>query len=182
MRLVRVLREGLLSRDRWLGKLRQAVASECQAPGGSVSTGTLSSNRDCFEYANKPPRLSRTAPPQTLFRHFRRPRQSSRSALVHAFCLTTGSLPLSPSIHLRLLPTACPATMASNGAQQVFQPVLAAQHTMMSSADTATKNQAHKFLEEFQKSVRTLQSPSDVMANPPSVGRGMDRYISYVGS
>ncbi|KAF5845392.1 hypothetical protein GGP41_003007 [Bipolaris sorokiniana] len=41
--------------------------------------------------------------------------------------------------------------MAANG-QQVFDPVLAAHNTMASSADRAQKEQAHQFLEQFQKS------------------------------
>jgi transportin-3 len=42
--------------------------------------------------------------------------------------------------------------MAANG-QQVFDPVLAAHNTMASQADRAQKEQAHHFLEDFQKSV-----------------------------
>jgi transportin-3 len=42
--------------------------------------------------------------------------------------------------------------MAANG-QQVFDPVLAAHNTMASQADRAQKEQAHQFLEQFQKSV-----------------------------
>ncbi|KAF2877357.1 armadillo-type protein [Massariosphaeria phaeospora] len=42
--------------------------------------------------------------------------------------------------------------MAANGAQQVFAPVLAAHDTMQSGADRAQKEQAHQFLERFQKS------------------------------
>ncbi|KAH6857261.1 armadillo-type protein [Alternaria rosae] len=41
--------------------------------------------------------------------------------------------------------------MAANG-QQVFDPVLAAHNTMSSQADRAQKEQAHQFLEQFQKS------------------------------
>ena len=44
--------------------------------------------------------------------------------------------------------------MAANGAQHVFAPVLAAHNTMSSGADRAQKEQAHQFLEHFQKSVR----------------------------
>lgn len=43
--------------------------------------------------------------------------------------------------------------MATNGVQQVFAPVLAAHNTMQSGADRAQKEQAHQFLERFQKSV-----------------------------
>jgi transportin-3 len=43
--------------------------------------------------------------------------------------------------------------MAANGEQQVFGPILAAHNTMQSGADRATKEQAHHFLEQFQKSV-----------------------------
>lgn len=43
--------------------------------------------------------------------------------------------------------------MASNGVQNVFAPVLAAHNTMASGADRAQKEQAHQFLEQFQKSV-----------------------------
>lgn len=43
--------------------------------------------------------------------------------------------------------------MAANGAQQVFAPVLAAHNTMQSGADRAQKEQAHLYLEQFQKSV-----------------------------
>ncbi|KAF2113306.1 armadillo-type protein [Lophiotrema nucula] len=42
--------------------------------------------------------------------------------------------------------------MATNGAQQVFEPVLAAHNTMQSGADRSQKEQAHQFLERFQKS------------------------------
>ncbi|KAJ4360247.1 Nuclear import receptor [Didymosphaeria variabile] len=42
--------------------------------------------------------------------------------------------------------------MASNGVQHVFAPVLAAHNTMASGADRAQKEQAHQFLEQFQKS------------------------------
>lgn len=44
--------------------------------------------------------------------------------------------------------------MAANGVQSVFAPVLAAHSTMSSGADRAQKEQAHQFLEHFQKSVR----------------------------
>jgi transportin-3 len=43
--------------------------------------------------------------------------------------------------------------MATNGAQQAFAPVLAAHSTMSSGADRAQKEQAHQYLEQFQKSV-----------------------------
>jgi transportin-3 len=43
--------------------------------------------------------------------------------------------------------------MAANGAQQAFAPVLAAHSTMSSGADRAQKEQAHQYLEQFQKSV-----------------------------
>jgi transportin-3 len=43
--------------------------------------------------------------------------------------------------------------MAANGAQHVFAPVLAAHSTMSSVADRAQKEQAHQYLEQFQKSV-----------------------------
>jgi transportin-3 len=42
--------------------------------------------------------------------------------------------------------------MAANG-QQVFDPVLAAHNTMSSQADRVQKEQAHQYLEQFQKSV-----------------------------
>ncbi|KAF1995424.1 ARM repeat-containing protein [Amniculicola lignicola CBS 123094] len=42
--------------------------------------------------------------------------------------------------------------MASNGVQQAFTEVLAAHNTMASSAPSAQKEQAHKYLESFQKS------------------------------
>ena len=44
-------------------------------------------------------------------------------------------------------------SMAANGVQQVFAPVLAAHNTMSSGASRMEKEKAHKFLEEFQKSV-----------------------------
>jgi transportin-3 len=47
--------------------------------------------------------------------------------------------------------------MAANG-QQVFDPVLAAHNTMSSQADRAQKEQAHQFLEQFQKSVRSMRT------------------------
>lgn len=43
--------------------------------------------------------------------------------------------------------------MAANGTQQVFDPVMAAHSTMQSGAGRAQKEQAHQFLEQFQKSV-----------------------------
>ncbi|OAL47837.1 ARM repeat-containing protein [Pyrenochaeta sp. DS3sAY3a] len=42
--------------------------------------------------------------------------------------------------------------MASNGAQNAFAPVLAAHNMMQSGANRAEKEQAHLFLEQFQKS------------------------------
>ncbi|KAF2124982.1 ARM repeat-containing protein [Dothidotthia symphoricarpi CBS 119687] len=42
--------------------------------------------------------------------------------------------------------------MAANGAQNVFEPVLAAHRTMASAANRVQKEQAHQFLEQFQKS------------------------------
>jgi transportin-3 len=47
--------------------------------------------------------------------------------------------------------------MAANG-QHVFDPVLAAHNTMASQADRAQKEQAHQYLEQFQKSVCRLRS------------------------
>jgi hypothetical protein len=63
-----------------------------------------------------------------------------------------------PTPHLCALPAPSTAragqpTMASNGVQHVFAPVLAAHNTMSSGADRAQKEQAHQFLEQFQKSV-----------------------------
>jgi hypothetical protein len=43
--------------------------------------------------------------------------------------------------------------MAANGAQQGFEPVLAAHNMMQSAGNRAQKEQAHQFLEQFQKSV-----------------------------
>lgn len=44
--------------------------------------------------------------------------------------------------------------MAANGVQQqVFAPVLAAHNVMQSGVNRAQKEQAHQFLESFQKSV-----------------------------
>ncbi|KAH7382491.1 armadillo-type protein [Phaeosphaeria sp. MPI-PUGE-AT-0046c] len=42
--------------------------------------------------------------------------------------------------------------MATNGAQQGFEPVLAAHNMMQSAGNRAQKEQAHQFLEQFQKS------------------------------
>ncbi|KAF1361052.1 ARM repeat-containing protein [Lizonia empirigonia] len=42
--------------------------------------------------------------------------------------------------------------MATNGAQQVYEPVLAAHNVMQSGSNRAQKEQAHQFLEKFQKS------------------------------
>ncbi|KAK4984886.1 Nuclear import receptor [Elasticomyces elasticus] len=42
--------------------------------------------------------------------------------------------------------------MATNGVQQAFAPVLAALRTMQSNVDRAQKEQAHQYLEQFQKS------------------------------
>ncbi|KAF2732980.1 ARM repeat-containing protein [Polyplosphaeria fusca] len=42
--------------------------------------------------------------------------------------------------------------MAANGAQQAFEPILAAHTTMQSGANRTQKEQAHQFLEQFQKS------------------------------
>jgi len=44
--------------------------------------------------------------------------------------------------------------MATNGAQQVYEPVLAAHNLMQSGSNRTQKEQAHEFLEKFQKSVR----------------------------
>lgn len=44
--------------------------------------------------------------------------------------------------------------MATNGAQQVYEPVLAAHNLMQSASNRIQKEQAHEFLEKFQKSVR----------------------------
>jgi hypothetical protein len=46
--------------------------------------------------------------------------------------------------------------MATNGAQQGFEPVLAAHNMMQSAGNRAQKEQAHQFLEQFQKSVCLL--------------------------
>jgi transportin-3 len=43
--------------------------------------------------------------------------------------------------------------MAANGAQQGFEPVLAAHNMMQSAGNRAQKEQAHQYLEQFQKSV-----------------------------
>lgn len=43
--------------------------------------------------------------------------------------------------------------MAANGAQQVYEPVLAAHNLMQSASNRTQKEQAHEFLEKFQKSV-----------------------------
>lgn len=43
--------------------------------------------------------------------------------------------------------------MAANGAQAGFEPVLAAHQLMATGANRAQKEQAHQFLEQFQKSV-----------------------------
>jgi transportin-3 len=43
--------------------------------------------------------------------------------------------------------------MAANGVQS-FEPVLAAHNMMQSGGNRAQKEQAHQFLEQFQKSVR----------------------------
>ena len=43
--------------------------------------------------------------------------------------------------------------MAANGTQTGFEPVLAAHNLMQSQAPKAQKEQAHQFLERFQKSV-----------------------------
>lgn len=48
--------------------------------------------------------------------------------------------------------------MAANGVQNVFAPVLAAHNTMSSGAGREQKEQAHQFLEQFQKSVRRIRS------------------------
>ncbi|KAK4984615.1 Nuclear import receptor [Elasticomyces elasticus] len=42
--------------------------------------------------------------------------------------------------------------MATNGVQQAFAPVLAALRTMQSNVNRAQKEQAHQYLEQFQKS------------------------------
>ncbi|KAF3052854.1 Nuclear import receptor [Didymella keratinophila] len=42
--------------------------------------------------------------------------------------------------------------MATNGAQQVYEPVLAAHNLMQSASNRTQKEQAHEFLEKFQKS------------------------------
>ena len=44
---------------------------------------------------------------------------------------------------------------AGGGGEAAFAPVLAALATMQSNADRTHKDQAHHFLEQFQKSVRT---------------------------
>ena len=44
--------------------------------------------------------------------------------------------------------------MATNGARQVYEPVLAARNMMQSASNRTQKEQAHEFLEKFQKSVR----------------------------
>ena len=49
--------------------------------------------------------------------------------------------------------------MAANGAQQAFEPILAAHTTMQSGANRTQKEQAHQFLEQFQKSVRLEPTP-----------------------
>lgn len=51
-----------------------------------------------------------------------------------------------------------PLVMATNGAQQVYEPVLAAHNVMQSGSNRAQKEQAHQFLEKFQKSVCWAQA------------------------
>ncbi len=48
--------------------------------------------------------------------------------------------------------------MAANGAQQVYEPVLAAHNLMQSASNRTQKEQAHEFLEKFQKSVCWVQA------------------------
>ncbi|KAF2271470.1 ARM repeat-containing protein [Westerdykella ornata] len=72
---------------------------------------------------------------------------------IHAACARFNSSPaLTPPTAIRFSSEPCPATMAANGVQQAFASVLAAHNTMSSGADRAQKEQAHRFLETFQKS------------------------------
>ena len=71
--------------------------------------------------------------------------------------------------------------MAANGVQHVFAPVLAAHSTMSSGADRAQKEQAHQFLEQFQKSVRRMIQVCHRGHADSDTGRSMDNDAGYAG-
>ncbi|KAF2196361.1 ARM repeat-containing protein [Delitschia confertaspora ATCC 74209] len=56
--------------------------------------------------------------------------------------------------------------MATNGAQESFAPVLEAMAAMQSSGDRARKEQAHQFLESFQKSEGAWQATFAILQSP----------------
>lgn len=55
--------------------------------------------------------------------------------------------------------------MAANGVSHVFDPVMAAHSTMQSGASREQKEQAHQFLEQFQKSVGWTPPEAVAMAS-----------------
>jgi len=59
------------------------------------------------------------------------------------------------------------ATATMNG-QQAFAPVLSALAMMSSTADSSQKGQAHKYLEQFQKSQEAWSSTFDILQSPQS--------------
>jgi hypothetical protein len=72
--------------------------------------------------------------------------------------------------------------MATNGAQQVYEPVLAAHNLMQSASNRTQKEQAHEFLEKFQKSVcwtwaQTLDGQTGLTERVTA--RGMDNNVGY---
>jgi len=60
------------------------------------------------------------------------------------------------------------ATAATVNAQQAFGPVLSALATMSSNADRSQKGQAHKYLEQFQKSEEAWTSTFAILQSPQS--------------
>ncbi|KAH7070976.1 armadillo-type protein [Paraphoma chrysanthemicola] len=58
--------------------------------------------------------------------------------------------------------------MATNGAQPGFEPVLAAHNMMQSSGNRAQKEQAHQFLEQFQKSQEAWTTTLAILESPPA--------------
>jgi hypothetical protein len=72
--------------------------------------------------------------------------------------------------------------MATNGAQQVYEPVLAAHNLMQSASNRTQKEQAHEFLEKFQKSVRWARAQlldGQTGLTERVIARSMDNNVGY---
>lgn len=128
---------------------RLALAGRCQARDVDFVYATDAASPSS---PNKP--LRGTCPQLSCTK--RRSSHRTFTHPVHARALSTTPPYLFAGRPPLLPPPLYPQTqsnMAANGAQQGFEPVLAAHNMMQSAGNRAQKEQAHQFLEQFQKSV-----------------------------